>query len=118
MVCCVRYSKYILHLVYFCYTATLSINDDKPSGKDNLDGKLLKMVASDVAGPVCHIFNASISSGVFPMGWKEAKVIPLPKNANENFSGKNSRPISLLPILSKLLERIVTDQIQCFFYSE
>ena len=93
----------------------LSINNDKPSGKDNLDGKLLKMVASDVAGPVCHIFNASIASGVFPMGWKEAKVIPLPKNTNENFSGKNSRPISLLPILSKLLERIVTDQIQFFF---
>ena len=92
-----------------------SIKNDKPAGKDDLDGKLLKMVASDVAGPVCHIFNASIASGIFPVRWKEAKVTPLPKNINENFSGKNSRPISLLPILSKLLEKIVTEQIQGFF---
>ena len=68
-----------------------------------------------MASPVCHIFNASIASGVFPEGWKEAKVTPLSKNSNENFSGKNSRPISLLPILSKLLEKIITDQIQSFF---
>lgn len=93
----------------------LSINNDKPAGKDDLDGKLLKMVASDVAGPVCHIFNASIASGVFPVRWKEAKITPLPKNMKENFSGKNSRPTSLLPILSKLLEKIVTKQIQDFF---
>lgn len=41
----------------------LSINNDKPAGQDDLDGKLVKMVASHVAGPVCHIFNASIASG-------------------------------------------------------
>ena len=75
-----------------------------------MDGKPLKMVSSVVAG----IFNASITSGVFPVGWKEAKVIPLPKNTNENFSGKkqSKRPISLLLIPSNLLEKIVTDQMQ------
>jgi formylmethanofuran dehydrogenase subunit E-like metal-binding protein len=40
--------------------------------------------------------------------WKEAKVIP-------PFAGSYSSPITLLPVLSKLMERIVFDQIQCYF---
>lgn len=50
-----------------------------------------------------------------PQAWKEAKQIPLPKNSKAPFAGSNSRPISLLPVLSKLMEKIVFDQIQCNF---
>jgi hypothetical protein len=42
----------------------------------------------------------------------EAKAIPLPKNSKASFAASNSHPISLLPVLSKLMERIVFDQIQ------
>ena len=42
-----------------------------------------------------------------PEIWKEAKVIPLPKDKRATFAGPNSRPISLLPVLSKILEKIV-----------
>ena len=41
--------------------------------------------------------------------------VPLPKNTRAAFTGSNSRPISLLPVMSKLLEKIVFDQIQCYF---
>ena len=43
------------------------------------------------------------------------KVIPLSKNSKAPFTGSNSQPISLLPTISKLLEKIVFDEIQCFF---
>lgn len=44
--------------------------------------------------------------------WKEAKVIPLPKDNRSSLNGPNSRPISLLPVLGKLLEKIMTSRIQ------
>jgi hypothetical protein len=47
--------------------------------------------------------------------WREADVIQLPKNSKALFTGSNSRQISLLPTLRKLLETIVFDQIQCYF---
>lgn len=93
----------------------LSINIEKPPGIDNLDGKLLKIIANHIAAPICHIFNLSFECNVCPQIWKEAKVIPLPKDARNTFTGSNSRPISLSPVLNKLLEKIVFDQIQRYF---
>ena len=86
----------------------LSINNDKPPGIDNLDGKLLRMVADSM-------FNLSLEESLCPQGWMEAKVIPLPKSGKAVFTGSNSRPISLLQALSKQLEKVVFDQIQCYF---
>lgn len=93
----------------------LSIKTEKLPRIDNLDGKLLKLVAGDIATPICHIFNLSLQNNMFPQSWKETKVIPLPKNTRAAFTGSNSRPVSLLPIISKLLEKIVFKQIQCYF---
>jgi hypothetical protein len=90
----------------------LSINNDKPLGSDNLDGKLLRLIANDIATSVYHIFNLSLLEIVCPQAWREEKVIPLPKNSKAPFTGSNSQPISLLPTLSKLLEKMVFDQIQ------
>ena len=59
----------------------LSINNDKPPGSDNLDGTLLRIIADDIATPICHIFNLSLLESVCPQAWREAKVIQLPKNS-------------------------------------
>ena len=83
----------------------LSINNEKPPGIDNLDGRLLKIVADHIASPICYIFNLSLDSNMCPQIWKEAKVIPLPKNTRAAFTGSNSHPISLLPVLSKQLKK-------------
>ena len=93
----------------------LSINNDKPPGSGNLDGKLLRIIANDIATPICQIFDLSILECVCPQCWWEAKVITLPKNSKAPFTGSNSQPISLLPTISKLLAKIVFDQIQCYF---
>lgn len=90
----------------------IRICKNKPPGVDGLDGKLLKMVADLVAPAICHIMNLSFTKCLCPQDWKRAKIIPLPKNKKVPFSGANSRPISLLPVLSKMMESIVYDQIK------
>lgn len=89
---------------------------DKPAGIDGLENKLIKMVADIISPAICHIINLCFKESVCPSKWKIAKIIPLPKNAKMPFSGPNSRPISLLPCLGKLLERVVCDQIQDYFF--
>ena len=44
----------------------LSINNDKPSGSDNLDGNLLRIIADDIGTPIFHIFNLSLLESVWP----------------------------------------------------
>ena len=67
-----------------------SINNDKPPGIDNLDGKLLRMVADSLATPIRHIFNLSLEEILCPQAWREAKVIPLPKSGKVAFTSSNS----------------------------
>lgn len=92
-----------------------SLSVDKPSGTDNLDGKLLNITANIVASPICHILNRCLASGLCPESWKEAKILPIPKDIKAVFNGPNSRPISILPVISKLMEKIVYVQIQEYF---
>ena len=88
---------------------------DKPSGTDNLDSKLLKMTAHAISPAVGHIINTCLQENMFPQKWKTAKIIPLPKNAKLSFSAANSRPISLLPALSKVMEKNMCNQINSYF---
>ena len=89
-----------------------TIKCDKPCGFDNIDGRLLQLSAKSIAKPVGHIFNLCFKECAYPDLWKIAKVTPLSKNSREPFTGSNSRPIRILPVLSKLLEGIIFKQIQ------
>ena len=68
----------------------LSINNDKPPGSDNLDEIFLRIIADNVAIPICHFFSLSLLECVCPQAWSEARVIPLPKNSIAHHSGSNS----------------------------
>ena len=65
---------------------------------------------------MCSIFNQSIRSGIFPREWKCAKVIPLFKEGNHS-DLNNYRPISIVPIVAKVFERIIYDQV-CSYLTE
>jgi len=83
------------------------------SGSDNINAKLLK-ISMDVAIPaITDIVNYSLISGSFPNAWKTAFIHPLPKVASPS-SPTDYRPISILPTLSKVLEKIVRHQIECY----
>ena len=66
-----------------------------------------------VLEPLCDIFNKSLSQGVVPVKLKVAKVVPVyKKDDNQNIA--NYRPIALLPIFSKILEKIVYKRLNDF----
>ena len=60
--------------------------------------------ATSIAPSLAKLFNISIKLGCFPTCWKTSSVIPVPKSSKHN-EVANYRPISLLPVVSKLLER-------------
>ncbi|CAH2099536.1 unnamed protein product [Euphydryas editha] len=65
---------------------------------------------------ITHIFNESLTSNTFPTCWKDAQIIPLPKKPN-SIAFSDLRPISILPFLSKALERLVHQQLTLFLHS-
>ncbi|KMQ83934.1 rna-directed dna polymerase from mobile element jockey-like protein [Lasius niger] len=73
--------------------------------------RYLKMIIDSVLPILEHIFNYSLSNGVFPAGWKSALICPVPKVKNPTLA-QHYRPISILPVLSKALERVVCEQIR------
>ena len=62
---------------------------------------------------MCNIFNASIEKGIFPSALKIAKVLPIFKNGNKALLN-NYRPVSILSIFSKMLEKIIYDKLISF----
>ena len=88
-----------------------SINPAKASSLDNIAGKFLKEGASVLATPLTQICNLSIHLSTFPDKCKQAKLKPLFKKGITT-EPQNYRPISLLPLLSKIIEKIILDQTQ------
>ena len=82
----------------------------KSCGKDNIDTYVIKLAKVELTPVLTHIINLSITNSVFPSTWKCAKVIPLHKK-DEVIYPKNFRPVSLLAISSKILERAIFLQL-------
>ncbi|CAB4000521.1 Hypothetical predicted protein, partial [Paramuricea clavata] len=86
------------------------LKTSKAVGLDDIPPRLLKDAAHIVTKPLTVIINASLHQAKVPVEWKSARVIPLFKKGDVN-NMDNYRPISILPIASKLLERAVHTQL-------
>ncbi len=75
----------------------------------NLDTVFFKKNGSALVKPLTHLINLSIRTGQFPDSWKKALVKPIFKSVNSD-DMVNYRPISLLPVFSKVLEKVVSEQ--------
>ena len=84
-----------------------------PSGKAPGNGRItvriLSCCLSSIAPTLTTIINASLTSRMFPLIWKTAEVTPIFKQGDHE-KPENNRLISLLPILSKVCERIALNQ--------
>ena len=87
----------------------LNLNVRKSTGLDNIGPRILKLSANIITPSLEFIINKSISTGKFPSVWKEAKVKPMFKNGNKE-DVNNYRPISILPTISKIIEKWVENQ--------
>ena len=82
-----------------------NINASKATGPDGISARMLKETASAIAPSLTILFNCSISQRCFPACWKLANVVPIPKSISQKTSPSGYRPISLLPIVSKIFEK-------------
>lgn len=90
--------------------ALSSVDPTKGPGSDGIPPVFLKNTAKDIYKPLSLIFNKCMSEGTFPTAWKHANIIPVHKSGPKN-NVEKYRPISLLPALSKVFERLVHDEI-------
>ena len=89
----------------------------KAAGIDNLSGRFLKDGAKVLSKPISDLCNLSITSEKFPDPCKVAKLKPLYKKGSLT-EPCNYRPISLLPLISKVIEKVIHDQTSTFLNSK
>ena len=78
----------------------------KASGPDGISNRMLKETATSICRPLASLFNQSFSSGKCPTLWKIANVSPVFKKSDRSMVA-NYRPVSLLPCIAKVQEKIV-----------
>ena len=92
------------------------LKSKKSSGYDGINTKLLKQIILNIVSPLEYIFNLSLFTGCCPDLLKIAKVIPIYKKDDSSLV-TIYRPISLLPCISKILEKIVYKRLNSFLTS-
>lgn len=95
------------------YEIIMKLNVKKSGDIYGITPKLIKIIAEPLAPILSLIFNKSFELGKFPQNMKTSKVIPIHKNDSKMLTS-NYRPISLLPILSKIFEKIMYSRIMDF----
>ena len=93
------------------------MNKLKPShscGHDNISSNVLKIIAMEVSPCMTLIINQVLSTGQFPRNLKTAQVIPIHKTGDKSLM-KNYRSISILPVVSTIIENVMHTQLTDYF---
>ena len=91
--------------------STLNKAHDSSPGQDEVHYQFLKHLPFTSLSALFDIFNDIWQSGDFPLSWREALVIPIPKPGKDASDPANYRPIALTSCLCKTLERMVNDRL-------
>ena len=91
-----------------------SINKKKSCDAYGLSQAVVISDADLIAPMIAHIANCCLQEGTCPELTKVARVIPVYKEKGENFLYSNYRPISLIPVLSKILEKLIHNKLSDF----
>ena len=94
----------------------LYLTFNKSSGIDKIPVRVIKDSLPVTLPVITSLINVSFTRGIFPRSWKLAVVSPILKDGNHE-EPNNNRPISLLPILSKVCERVALNQIMLYLMS-
>ena len=89
------------------------LDENKALGLDNLSGKFLKDGTTLIAKPISQICNLFTKYSIFPSACKIVKLKPLFKKGSKT-APKNYRPIYLLALFSKIIEKVIYDQTESF----
>ena len=110
-------TNHSLRHVNFHHRATFKIlsklDANKAEGADCIPTVVLKKCAFELALPLTKLFSHSFKKGKVPTSWKFAVVQPVPKPGDAR-NPLNYRPISLLPVMGKVMERVVNQSVVSF----
>ena len=87
-----------------------SLTSSKSRDAFHMDSMLIKKHLNTLTRPITHLINLSITQSCFPNNWKRAVITPIFKSGDP-LEPNNYRPISILPVLSKITEKVVIDQL-------
>ena len=93
-----------------------TIDTNKSSGPDNVSAKILRLAGSSIVPSLTKLIKLSLQKSIVPDLWKSSNVIPIHKKDSKS-DINNYRPISLLPIVSKILEKIVFKAVYNFLHA-
>lgn len=79
------------------------------TGPDQLPAWFLRLCAPIFCKPLARLFNLSIATAIVPRQWKQASICPVPKTATPGCLS-DFRPISITPVLTRIMERIVVSE--------
>ena len=88
------------------YDLLIGLDISKATGHDGISCRMLKNTAASIAPSLENLFNLSLNSTTLPTSWKKSCIVPIPNNQDLS-NPSNYRPVSLLPIVSKILEHRV-----------
>ena len=91
-----------------------NLDPNKAHCHDNRSIRMLKVCGHSIYKPLEIIFNQCLETGVFPSEWKKGNIVPIHKKGDKQ-TLKNYRPVSLLPICGKVLERLIFNEMFEFF---
>ncbi|VDN40589.1 unnamed protein product [Dibothriocephalus latus] len=91
----------------------LRLKESKSPGPDEILAKILKELASELAKPLSTLFQTSFGTGCLPADWKSARITLLYKRGSR-VSANNYRPVSLIAICCKIMEKMIKQQLMHF----
>ncbi len=108
----------VFEMKYICRGFVLKepkqLKRNKATGVDEMPPGMLKDIREYIADLLCYILNLSVETATVPSKLKIARLIPIHKSGSRK-PPENFRPISVLPVLSKLLEKYIHRQYMDFF---
>ena len=94
------------------------LHDKSTKDINDISIAFLRKIIYFIAEPLSHIFEMSLSNGIFPSQLKRNKVVPVFKNAGKKNLLNNYRPITIVNCFGKILEKIVADSLLTFLYKK
>ena len=108
--CCDERLKYVHFTEHDVFKIISTLDGNKACGPDNVSPRVLKMCAEEIAPSLSSLFNLSMNQSKVPQLWKRAHVSPIHKKG-ELDKVTNYRPVSLLSVVSKVMERCIHNHV-------
>ena len=91
-----------------------NLDPNKAHGYDEISIRMLKICGDSICRPLNIIFKTCLRTGIFPLEWKKANVVPIHKKGDKQ-TVINYFPVSLLLICGKIFERLLYNEMSIFF---